>query len=153
MTRFDSLIFFFLSFFSSFPVKYFLIHKVLKSLTYISICRYIKIIDPCCHIYRNVAKKAETLCYKQSQPSQGGYQSTMGRSGVMLFVAISTITISQAWGACSDFTCTYKPTQGGQGNLKEVMTVDTGDKCAYNTQEGDRYPPPRGEQGTKLWNQ
>ena len=76
----------------------------------------------------------------------------MGRSGVMLFVAISTITITQVWGACSDFTCVYKP---DKGNYKEVMTVDTGDRCAYNTQAGDRYPPPRGKQRTKrrvkLW--
>ena len=67
----------------------------------------------------------------------------MIRPGVMLFVAISTITITQVWGACSDFTCVYKP---DKGNYKEVMTVDTGDKCEYNTQEGNSYPPPRGKQ-------
>ena len=66
----------------------------------------------------------------------------MGRSGVMLFVAISTITISQVWGACKDFTCTYNPPKG---HLQETMYVDAGDKCGYYTQEGDRYPPPRGK--------
>merc|ERR550539_2138530 len=65
----------------------------------------------------------------------------MGRSAVMLFVTISTITIIQVWGACVDFTCTYNPPKG---DLKETITVDQGDKCGYYTQPGDSYPPPKG---------
>merc|ERR1719219_791314 len=65
----------------------------------------------------------------------------MDRSGVMLFVAISTITITQVWGACSDYTCDYN---APKGISKTSMTIDIGDRCNYNTQEGERYPPPRG---------
>ena len=69
--------------------------------------------------------------------------STMGRSSVMLFVAISTITITQVWGACVDYTCAYNAPDGVS---KTSMTVDAGDKCGYFTQAGDTYPGPRGKQ-------
>merc|ERR1712115_247922 len=61
----------------------------------------------------------------------------MIRSGIMLFLAISSITITQVWGACYDYTCKH-------GLLPEKMYVDKGDRCAYNTQKGKRYPPPDG---------
>ena len=67
----------------------------------------------------------------------------MGRSGVMLFVAISTITISQVWGACTDYVCTYNPPEG---KSKTTMTVDVGDKCNYETNvDGESYPRPKGK--------
>ena len=73
----------------------------------------------------------------------------MARSGVMLSVAVITITISQAWGACQDYTCSYNPPEG---KSKTTMTIDTGDSCAYNTQAGDSYPPPRGQAAhSRIW--
>ena len=72
----------------------------------------------------------------------------MGRSGVMLFVAISTITISQVWGACTDYVCTYNPPEG---KSKTTMTVDVGDKCNYETNvDGESYPRPKGKQSRYL---
>ena len=66
----------------------------------------------------------------------------MGRSGVILLVAFSAFTISQVWGACDDYTCEYNPPDG---IYKKTMTIDAGDRCNYDTQEGDTYPPPRGQ--------
>ena len=86
--------------------------------------------------------KELTLLYKNGKKPVTGHQSVMARSGVMLSVAVITITISQAWGACQDYTCSYNPPEG---KSKTTMTIDTGDSCAYNTQAGDSYPPPRGQ--------
>ena len=80
--------------------------------------------------------------YKNVKLFVSRHQSVMARSGVMFSVVITmTATISQVWGACSDYTCSYNP---DDGKSKVTMTIDSGDNCAYNTQAGDSYPPPRG---------
>ena len=67
----------------------------------------------------------------------------MGRSGVILFVAISTITISQVWGACSDYVAYYN---APDGKSKDSMDVDVGDRCNYDTnKDGESYPRPKGK--------
>ena len=67
----------------------------------------------------------------------------MGRSGVILFVAISTITITQVWGACSDYVAYYN---APHGKSKDSMDVDVGDRCNYETnKDGESYPRPKGK--------
>merc|ERR1719213_374136 len=58
----------------------------------------------------------------------------MIKLGVMLLLAISSVTITMVWGACYDYTCK-------RGIPPETMYVDKGDKCAYIL---DKYPPPSG---------
>ena len=70
------------------------------------------------------------------------HQSAMARSAVVFSVVITLTTVSQVWGACSDYTCAYNPPEG---KSKVTMIIDSGDNCAYNTQAGDTYPPPRGD--------
>ena len=58
-------------------------------------------------------------------------------------MAISTITISQVWGACSDYVAYYN---APDGKSKDSMTVDVGDRCNYETnKDGESYPRPKGK--------
>ena len=54
-------------------------------------------------------------------------------------------SLSQVWGGCYDYTCSYVNGGPWSPNNPTYIDVDAGDKCTYDTQKGERYPPPRGE--------
>merc|ERR1712154_34542 len=73
-----------------------------------------------------------------------GRQSTMGRPSVILLFVLFAVTVSQVWGGCYDYTCSYENGGPWSPNNPTVMDVDAGDRCNYDTQKGPRYPPPKG---------